>query len=304
MTSSAAARPLTVIRPERRGAVDQDEVEVVDDGVDGPLELQLPAEGGHQLDLDAGQVDGGRGHEEVLDAGRLDAVLERLVPHDHVVHRQLEVPGVDAQAGGGVALGIEIDDQDPVAQLGQRRSEVDGGGGLAHAALLVGDGDDPGQLPGGRLRAVEQFVGVVADGGRPHGAPRLLAGQASSPFCPPLFLAISASGSASSVEAGAESTPRSGPPGGPPEPPKSGSCSGVWGGSTPFSGGGGGSAATGLAGGGVGRDRHGAVGRCGAGAEPIGPAGRGARLESRGGRAAAATGEDPAGGHGGLGGGR
>ena len=43
----------------------------------------------------------------------------------------------DAKARGGIALRVEIDEQD-TAFLGQGRGEVDGGGGLADAALLVG----------------------------------------------------------------------------------------------------------------------------------------------------------------------
>ena len=84
---------------ERRRAVDEDEVVVVADLVERLLQAQLPAERRHQLDLGAGQVEGRRGHEEVLaPTGRLDAVLDGRVVHDHVVHRRLEVPDVDARA--------------------------------------------------------------------------------------------------------------------------------------------------------------------------------------------------------------
>ena len=43
----------------------------------------------------------------------------------------------------GVALGVDVDDQDPQTGLGQRRGDVDRGRGLADAALLVGDGENP-----------------------------------------------------------------------------------------------------------------------------------------------------------------
>src|SRR5262249_27347773 len=72
----------------------------------------------------------------------------------------LEVPRVHADAGGGVALRIEIDDQDPVVELGQPGTEVDGGRGLADAALLVGDGESPGEWVGSRRR--RRTVGCVA----------------------------------------------------------------------------------------------------------------------------------------------
>src|SRR5262249_59300357 len=48
----------------------------------------------------------------------------------------------DADAGRGVALRVEIEDQDPLADGSQCRAEVDGGGGFADAALLIGDGQD------------------------------------------------------------------------------------------------------------------------------------------------------------------
>ena len=83
-----------------------------------------------------------------------------LVPHDHVVHGQLEVAGLHTETRGGVALGVEIDHEHPVVELGQRRAQVDRRGRLAHPALLVGDGDDPGQLA--ELRACEPLSSSVA----------------------------------------------------------------------------------------------------------------------------------------------
>ena len=58
------------------------------DLLEGPLQPQLPTEDRDQLDLGAGQVDGGRHDEEVAQAGRLDAVLDRHVVQEHVVDRR------------------------------------------------------------------------------------------------------------------------------------------------------------------------------------------------------------------------
>ena len=63
----------------------------------------------------------------------------------------------DPHARRGIALGIEVDDQDPVVELGQRRAEVDGGRGLADTALLVGDRDDE--------REHDLFVGLLTAAG-------------------------------------------------------------------------------------------------------------------------------------------
>ena len=52
----------------------------------------------------------------------------------------------------GVALRIEVDHEGAVAELGQAGAEVDGRGGLADAALLVGDGDHPRERPLGAGR--------------------------------------------------------------------------------------------------------------------------------------------------------
>ncbi len=48
-----------------------------------------------------------------------------------------------AQAGRGVALRIEIDQQGARAGLGQSDGQVDGGGRFADASFLIGDAQDP-----------------------------------------------------------------------------------------------------------------------------------------------------------------
>ena len=45
-------------------------------------------------------------------------------------------------AAGEVALRIDVDEEDAPLGEGERGGEVDGGGGFADAAFLVGDGDD------------------------------------------------------------------------------------------------------------------------------------------------------------------
>ena len=73
---------------------------------------------------------------------------------DHVVHRSLQVADVDPEPGAGVALRVEVDDEHPVAEVGQAGAEVHGRGRLAHAALLVGDREDAGERAGERRRLV------------------------------------------------------------------------------------------------------------------------------------------------------
>ena len=58
----------------------------------------------------------------------------------------LPIAAVDAETGRGIALRIEIDDQDFLADGGKRGAEIDRRRGLADAALLVGDRKDARRL--------------------------------------------------------------------------------------------------------------------------------------------------------------
>ncbi len=76
--------------------------------------------------------------------GRHHRVAQRRFADQHVIGRAAAVAAVDAETGGGVALRIEIDDQHPLADRRKRGAEIDRGGGLANAALLVGQRQDAG----------------------------------------------------------------------------------------------------------------------------------------------------------------
>src|SRR5256885_2272782 len=68
----------------------------------------------------------------------------RVRLQEQVVDRFLQLAG-RLHVKGEVALRVEIDEQDPLAEFRQRRPEVDGGGGLPDPPFLHRDGDRPGQ---------------------------------------------------------------------------------------------------------------------------------------------------------------
>ena len=89
-------------------------------------------------ELDCGAGEGGlRGHElQVPEPGRPGDLGDRRAVQEVVARRPVRLL---AQTGGGVRLRVEIDQQRPLARLGEAGREVDGGRRLADAALLVRD---------------------------------------------------------------------------------------------------------------------------------------------------------------------
>ena len=68
-----------------------------------------------------------------------------------VAHQDLVGAGAvgiaqEAEAAGGVGLGIAVDEEGWSLVRGKRGGEVDGGGRLADATLLVGDRDDSSHI--------------------------------------------------------------------------------------------------------------------------------------------------------------
>ena len=90
-------------------------------------------------------------------AGRLG---ERDLAEQQLVDRRRARAVLDAQRRAGVALRVEVDDQDLHSVQRERGGEVDGGGGLADAALLVGDGEHPAlEWPGHPVPVGVQHAG-------------------------------------------------------------------------------------------------------------------------------------------------
>ncbi len=65
------------------------------------------------------------------------ASRKRGFADQHVIGRAGAVAAIDAEAGRGVALRIEIDDQDALADRSECRAEIDRRGCFSHAALLI-----------------------------------------------------------------------------------------------------------------------------------------------------------------------
>src|SRR6266545_475314 len=131
-------------QPERRRAVDEHVVQLGVVRLDGPAQPGLPRHHRHQLDLCSREVDRGRGASEVRDTsdglcrlGQVDFAEQALV------HTVGSGAVLDTETGRRVALGVQVDDQHPAAVQRQRYREVHRRGGLADAALLVGDADHP-----------------------------------------------------------------------------------------------------------------------------------------------------------------
>ena len=99
--------------------------------------------------------------EVAVEVGRGERLVDRVAVGHALLH---------ADAAREVGLGIDVHEQDVPLRQGERRGQVDGGRGLAHAALLVGYGYYPAhfqQLTGlrhpsvgdGRERIVALEVG-------------------------------------------------------------------------------------------------------------------------------------------------
>ena len=125
------------------------------------------------LELEAGEVDGRGSDEEPRYRGRENRRPQRGVADQHVIGRGAPAGALDAEAGRGVALGIEIDDQHFLADRGQRGAEIDRGGGLADPALLIGDRQN--------ARSASGLASCLASLGSPAGSKSERRGRTREP---------------------------------------------------------------------------------------------------------------------------
>lgn len=146
--------------PQRRGAVQEDVVVFLGRLVQTGFEAAFPGQLADQLDLGAGEVHCCGGDAQVVHRGihshRLDggSLVQAVVD----AHRQRSL--IHTESTGGVALWIEVGDEDAAAQRGQTRAEVHRGGRFPDAALLVDNGNYSPHRPDPPPSA--QYYGVRA----------------------------------------------------------------------------------------------------------------------------------------------
>jgi hypothetical protein len=122
---------------ERRRAVEQDVVVLGERGLQAGLQPALAGQLTDQLDLGPGEIHSRRHNPQVFHPGFHSDLGDWAPVREAVVHAPRKALLVNTQPAGRVALWIHIHEQHPPALGGEACPEVDGGGGLADAALLI-----------------------------------------------------------------------------------------------------------------------------------------------------------------------
>ena len=133
---------------EGRRAVDQDEVVRAAALFEKRGETPLPAGNVEELDLRPRKIQIGRDEGEILKGGLHDAFRRVRAVDENVVGGFGGGFLRDPDAARGVALRVDVDEEDAEPALGGAARDVDAGGGLSHASLLVGKRKDIGLLHG------------------------------------------------------------------------------------------------------------------------------------------------------------
>ncbi len=144
---------------QRRRAIDQDVIAMLAharqcpaETINGVAQAIGPARRIRQFELGAGQIHI-RGNDRQTRHVRIDErILQRALTHQNVIGGRPAIRPRNPQPGGRVALGIEIQNNNPLTDGGERGRQIDGGRGLAHAPLLVRHGNDLGRRDAGFFR--------------------------------------------------------------------------------------------------------------------------------------------------------
>ena len=126
-------------RPERRRAVEEDEVVLLAARRERLGEVALAVVAARELDDRAGKVGLRRDEVEVLERRVLDELGERGAVEEVVARRPVRA---HPEPGRRIRLRVEVDDERALAGLGEAGGEIDGGRRLTDAALLVREGVD------------------------------------------------------------------------------------------------------------------------------------------------------------------
>ena len=131
---------------EGRGAVKQEEGIGGADGREGIAQAVFAPVLTDELEVSADEIFAAWNEREVFDGGGADGGLDGGGAGEEVVDAGAGFIACEAEAGGGVGLGIAIDEQGGDTVQSECGGEVDGGGGFADATFLVDDGEDAGLI--------------------------------------------------------------------------------------------------------------------------------------------------------------
>ena len=130
---------------QRGRAVHENHVEPLrfEDGLQGLGHALQVVFRSRQLDVRAAQVNLTRNYRQPLKGGVLNLLQQAALAQQREVGARAGRL-LQTNATGGIGLRIEVEEQHAPADSGDAGGQVDRGGRLTHAALLVGDGDDFG----------------------------------------------------------------------------------------------------------------------------------------------------------------
>src|SRR5208282_1415245 len=95
--------------------------------------------------FEPGEIERRRREMKTWHGSRDDRIVQRRLSDQNIVGGVTPAAAIDAETGRGVTLRVEIDDENFLADGGQRRPEIDRSRCLADASLLVGDSQDAGR---------------------------------------------------------------------------------------------------------------------------------------------------------------
>ena len=127
---------------ERGGAVEDDEVEAVEDGSEGVAKTRGAVVFGSEFDVGSGEVFAAGEEGEMFDLGGKQGLFGGGAGGEEIVDGEPLVVAGKAEAGGAVGLGVAVDEENALAKKGEACGEIDGGGGFADSTFLVDDPED------------------------------------------------------------------------------------------------------------------------------------------------------------------
>ena len=129
-------------------AVDHHDIVARGDLLERPFQAGLAALFAGQRLFHGGQADARRGQEEPVEdlprgVGQAHRTAIDIGAAEDVPGAQLNLVLAHAATDGGVGLRVEVHEKHAAFGTGQRRRQVDGGGRLSAASLVIENGEDP-----------------------------------------------------------------------------------------------------------------------------------------------------------------